>query len=225
MPSTKKAVPGSAGRAGMFFSRPEKFRAWLATHHEKKTELWVGFYKRESGQPSITWPESVDEALCFGWIDGLRQSIDALSYRIRFTRRKPASNWSAINIERVGVLTKEGRMSAAGRKAFEARKDARSKVYSHENKDVELSAEYEKQLRKNKPASKYFAEQAPSYRKAARRWVMGAKQEKTRDTRMTALIEYSARREFIPPFRWSMQAPNRPAKAKPAKAKPAKTKQ
>jgi len=199
----------TAARTGTFFSTPKKFRAWLKAHHAKKAELWVGFYKRESKKPSITWPESVDEALCFGWIDGVRQNIDAVSYRIRFTPRKPTSTWSAINIKRVAALTREGRVSEAGKRAFAARKAKRSRIYSHENDDVNLLPEYETRLRKNQAASDYFDAQIPSYRKGARRWVMGAKQEVTRVKRLQELIKSSAARDFIPPFRWSMQAPGR----------------
>jgi uncharacterized protein YdeI (YjbR/CyaY-like superfamily) len=169
----------------------------------------VGFHKRESKKPSITWPESVDEALCFGWIDGLRQNVDMLSYRIRFTPRKATSNWSAINIRKVAALADAGRMREAGHKAFAARREERSKIYAYENSDVALPAEYERQLRKNKAAATYFAAQSPSYRKGARRWILGAKQLVTRDTRLTTLIACSAKQEFIPPFRWSMNAPSR----------------
>jgi uncharacterized protein YdeI (YjbR/CyaY-like superfamily) len=202
-------VKSSAARTATFFPTPARFRAWLTTHHAKQTELWVGFYKRESGKPSITWPQSVDEALCFGWIDGLRQSIDATSYRIRFTPRKPTSTWSAINIKRMSALLAENRVASAGQRAFAERNDAKSKTYAYENKDLELPPAYESRLRKNKKASKYFDEQAPSYRKAARRWIMSAKQEATRESRLNTLIECSAKQSFIPPFQWSMNAPNR----------------
>jgi uncharacterized protein YdeI (YjbR/CyaY-like superfamily) len=198
-------------RTGTFFATPDNFRAWLKANHVMELELWVGFYKRESKRPSITWPESVDEALCFGWIDGLRQNIDAISYRIRFTPRKPTSTWSAINIKRIAELAKEGRLQAAGKKAFAARKDEKSKTYTYENKDVILPAEYEARLRKNKKALKYFDAQAPSYRKGARRWIMSAKQQATRESRLQTLIDSSAAQDFIPPFKWSMRAPGRVA--------------
>jgi len=174
----------------------------------------VGFYKRDAKKPSITWPESVDEALCFGWIDGLRQSIDNASYRIRFTPRKPTSNWSAINIGRVAALTKAGRMHEAGAKAFAARKEERSRTYAYENASVALAPEYEERLRKAKAAAKYFAAQPPSYRKAACRWVMSAKQAATREARLALLIQSSAAQDVIPPYKWSKQAASK--KTKPA---------
>jgi len=115
-----------------FFKSPPDFRKWLAANHASQTELWVGFYKRASGKASITWPQSVDEALCFGWIDGIRKSIDDVSYKIRFTPRKQRSTWSAVNIKRVGELSEQGLMSEAGVKAFEARQENRSGIYSYE---------------------------------------------------------------------------------------------
>jgi uncharacterized protein YdeI (YjbR/CyaY-like superfamily) len=181
-----------AKRDATYFATPEKFRAWLKSNHAKHRELWVGFYKRDSGKPSITWPESVDEALCFGWIDGLRQSIDGVSYRIRFTPRKATSVWSAINIGRMQVLIKADRVQDAGHRAFAARKTERS-TYSHENADIVLPTEYEARLRKNKAAAKYFDAQAPSYRKAARRWVMTAKQAATRESRLAKSVRVRKR--------------------------------
>ena len=114
-----------------FFATSEEFRAWLEAHYDKRKELWIGFYKKGSGKPSITYPEAVDEALCFGWIDGIRKSIDADSYTNRFTPRKAQSTWSAVNIERAKELERLGRMHPAGRKAFEARADERSAIYSY----------------------------------------------------------------------------------------------
>lgn len=118
--------------AAIFFATPAAFEAWLEEHHASARELWVSYYKKDSGQPSITWPESVDEALCFGWIDGLRKTIDAQRYRIHFTPRKPGRNWSAVNVARVAVLTAEGRMRPAGLVAFERRRDERTAIYSYE---------------------------------------------------------------------------------------------
>ena len=204
-------------RAATYFVSPAKFRTWLKSNHAKHTELWVGFYKRESNKPSITWPESVDEALCFGWIDGLRQNVDTVSYRIRFTPRKASSIWSAINIQKVNVLTAAGRMQAAGTKAFAARKAERSLIYSYENADVTLPPDYELRLRQNKAASKYFDAQSPSYRKVARHWVLRAKQAATRDARLATLIECSAAEDFIPLLKWSVNAPSRKAAATKAK--------
>jgi uncharacterized protein YdeI (YjbR/CyaY-like superfamily) len=171
----------------LFFSKPFDFRKWLEKNHAKETELLVGFYKVSSGKPSITWPESVDEALCFGWIDGVRKSIDDESYTIRFTPRKPGSIWSAVNIKKVAELTKKGLMHPAGLAAFEKRKDYKSAVYSFEQKEISLG-EYEKKLKANKKAWSFWSTQAPSYRKAATWWVISAKQEATRAKRLATLI-------------------------------------
>ena len=175
-----------------FFKSPAEFRNWLNKHHDSAQELWVGFYKKDSAQPSITWPESVDEALCYGWIDGVRKSIDELSYKIRFTPRRPRSVWSAVNIKRVAELTKEGRMRPAGEKAFAVRLENRSGIYAYEQRQPELPEIYAKQLRKNKAAAKFFESQPPSYRKVAMWWIVSAKQEETRLKRLRRLIEESA---------------------------------
>jgi uncharacterized protein YdeI (YjbR/CyaY-like superfamily) len=172
-----------------FFATPEAFRAWLEQHHADETELLVGFWKRDSGKPSMTWPESVDEALCFGWIDGIRRSLGAESYTIRFTPRKPRSNWSAVNIARVAELQRLGRMRPAGQKVFDER--VPSKQYSYEARPEALSPEYEKLFRKNKKAWTYFQAEAPWYRRAATHWVMSAKKEETRERRLAELIERS----------------------------------
>jgi uncharacterized protein YdeI (YjbR/CyaY-like superfamily) len=175
-----------------FFSTPSKFRAWLKKNHAKSRELLVGFYRRDSGKPSITWPESVDEALCFGWIDGIRKRIDDVSYTIRFTPRKPRSNWSAINIKRAKQLKRLGRMQPAGLKAFEARTDETSAVYSYEQRhSARLDPVFEKQFRANKPAWNFFLAQPPSYRKAATWWVLSAKKVETKQKRIAQLIKDS----------------------------------
>jgi uncharacterized protein YdeI (YjbR/CyaY-like superfamily) len=184
-----------------FFSSPAAWRAWLQEHHAKSQELWVGFYKKSSGKPSITWPESVDGALCFGWIDGLRKSVDQISYTIRFTPRKPTSTWSAVNIKRVGELTKLGLMQPAGLKAFQKRKGARSEIYSYEQrKGVKLSEAYKKQFRANESAWKFFQAQPPWYRRTASWWVISAKKEETRRKRLSRLIEDSEHARSIPPL-------------------------
>ncbi len=134
----------------IFFSTPEEFRKWLEKNHQKEKELLVGFYKVGSKKPSITWPESVDQALCFGWIDGVRRSIDEESYSIRFTPRKPTSIWSAINIKKVEELTKAGLMKPEGLKAFELRKEEKSRVYSHEKETATLDPEFERTFKSNK---------------------------------------------------------------------------
>jgi uncharacterized protein YdeI (YjbR/CyaY-like superfamily) len=176
-----------------FFAGPAAFEAWLESKHAQAAELWVGFHKKGSGLPSMTWPEAVDEALCFGWIDGVRKSIDETSYVIRFTPRKARSTWSAVNINRVPGLIAEGRMRPAGLRAFAARSDERSGVYSHEQQGaVELGEDYERQFRANHGAWDYFQAQAASYRKAAIWWVISAKKVETRQGRLTALIEDSA---------------------------------
>lgn len=175
-----------------FFKTPADFRKWLAKNHNSAKELWVGFFKKDSGKPSITWPESVDEALCFGWIDGIRKSVDETAYKIRFTPRRLRSIWSAVNIKRVGELTKEGRMTPAGDKAFAARSEYKSGIYAYEQRTPELPEPYTNALRKNKAAAKFFESQPPSYRKLAMWWIVSAKQEETRLKRLAKLIEESA---------------------------------
>lgn len=183
------------------FERPEDFRVWLEQHHDSESELWVGYHKKGSGKPSMTWPESVDEALCFGWIDGLRKSIDAERYMIRFTPRRARSVWSAVNIERVSVLTQERRMRPAGRSAFEARREDRSRIYSHEQREkAVLDPSFEKRFRARKKAWAFFQAQANWYRQAAIRWVMTAKREETRERRLATLIEDSAAGRKVPPL-------------------------
>lgn len=163
-----------------FFKSPSDFRKWLAAHHAKEKELLVGFYKKGTSKPSITWPESVDEALCFGWIDGIRRSIDEDSYSIRFTPRKATSTWSAVNIKRAQELTREGRMTPAGETAFAVRKENRSGIYSYEQRSADLPELYAGKLSRNKAAWKFFESQPASYRKAANWWVTSAKKEETR---------------------------------------------
>jgi uncharacterized protein YdeI (YjbR/CyaY-like superfamily) len=183
-----------------FFRTPSAWRKWLAKHHARTAELWVGFYRKDSGRESITWPESVDEALCFGWIDGLRKSVDEVSYQIRFSPRKPGSVWSAINIRRARELIEEGRMQPAGRAAFEVRKENRSGIYSYEQRGEQLQAPYDRLLEKNRAASNFFQAQPASYRKAVGWWVVSAKREETRLKRMAKLIEHSARGQRVPEF-------------------------
>lgn len=172
-----------------FFATPAEFRAWLEGHHETAGELWVGFYKKGSGRPSITWPESVDEALCFGWIDGVRKGIDETSYAIRFTPRRPRSIWSAVNVKRVGELTELGRMRPAGLAAFAGRAEERSGVYAYEQGDAAaLDAADEGQFRANARAWEFFQGQAAWYRRAAIWWVVSAKRKETRRKRLATLI-------------------------------------
>jgi uncharacterized protein YdeI (YjbR/CyaY-like superfamily) len=185
-----------------FFETPAKFRKWLAKNHAKAAFLLVGFYKKGTGRKSITWPESVDEALCFGWIDGVRKGIDAERYAIRFTPRKPGSIWSSVNIRKIQELTDLGRMQSAGLAAFEARKEDRSGIYSHEQGDVELPEPYQGLLRENAAAWAFFESQPPSYRKRVSWWVASAKKEETRRKRSGSLAAYSARCERVPQFTW-----------------------
>ena len=187
-----------------FFAGPEGFRAWLEEHHAAETELWVGFYKVGTGRPSITWPESVDEALCFGWIDGLRKKLDEESYVIRFTPRKPSSNWSAKNITRIEELIAEDRVRPAGLAIYAARDPDKSRVYSFERrKAAKLDAEQEARLRANEAAWKFFQSQPPGYRRTAIHWVISAKREATRERRLNTLIEDSAAGRRIAPLRRS----------------------
>lgn len=177
----------------LFFATPDDFRTWLEQHHAIEKELLVGFYKRDSGKPSVTWPESVDCALSYGWIDGVRNSIDGISYQIRFTPRKPTSIWSAINVKRVAELTKLGLMRPAGLKAFEARKGDKTGIYAYEQrKNAKLTPAYEKQFRANKKAWKFFQSQPPWYQRTASYRVISAKQEETRQKRLGQLIKDSA---------------------------------
>ena len=176
-----------------FFAKPAEFRKWLERNHSKADEAWVGFYKKESRRPSITWAESVDEALCVGWIDGIRKRIDDESYTNRFTPRKARSTWSAVNIARVAELTREGRMKPAGFAAFERRSDARSAIYSYEQRGIAaLDDAAERQFRANAKAWEFFQAQAPSYRKTATYKVISAKREETRQKRLATLIADSA---------------------------------
>jgi uncharacterized protein YdeI (YjbR/CyaY-like superfamily) len=173
-----------------FFRSPAAFRAWLAKHHAKERELLVGLHKRDSGKPSMTWPESVDEALCFGWIDDD-------SYSIRFTPRRPRSIWSAINIKRAAELSASGRMKPPGLAAFEARQENRSGIYAYEQRSATLPEPYAAIMKKNKPAWTYFQAQPPSYRKTLGWWVVSAKKEETRLSRLDKLIEGSAQRRRL----------------------------
>ena len=167
-------------------------RNWLEDNHATASELWVGFYRRASGKPSITWPELVDEELCFGWIDGVRKGIDDVSYSNRITPRKPRSTWSAINIARAKELIRQGRMRPAGLKAFERRTDDRSAIYSYEQrKAARLEPEAERAFRFNKKAWAFFESQQPSYRRTAIYWVISAKREETRRKRLATLIRDS----------------------------------
>ncbi len=186
------------GTEPVFFASPSAFRAWLEKHHDDTSELLVGFYKRSSGRPSITWPESVEQALCFGWIDGVRRSIDDTSYTIRFTPRKARSNWSAVNIKKASELIESGLMRPAGLEAFKKRTEARSGIYSYEQRHLaKLDEDYEARFRANEKAWAFFQSKPPSYRKAVTWWVVSAKKEETRLRRLAKLIEESERENTI----------------------------
>ena len=184
--------------APTFFDGPAAFRAWLAKHAATASELVVGFHKVGSGRPHMTWPESVDEALCVGWVDGVRKRIDDHAYQIRFTPRKPTSTWSAINIERVRVLTEQGRMKPAGLAAFERRREAKSRIYSYEQSDAAVLAEADAAcFRKHRAAWAFFEQQPPGYRHQMLWRVVSAKRPETREKRLTLLIEASAKHERL----------------------------
>jgi uncharacterized protein YdeI (YjbR/CyaY-like superfamily) len=183
-----------------YFRSQAELRRWFARHHASAGELFLGYWKVGSGEKSVTWPESVDEALCVGWIDGVTKRIDEQRYVIRFTPRKPTSIWSAVNIARVGALESEGRMHDAGRAAFAARRENKSGVYSFEQPSVEWPDAYAKRLKANRKAGTHFEARAPSYRKAVLWWIVSAKQEATRQRRLAQLIEHSERGALLYQF-------------------------
>jgi uncharacterized protein YdeI (YjbR/CyaY-like superfamily) len=184
-----------------FFATPDELRAWLAEHHEARDELWVGFHKKATGRSSVTWPQAVDQALCFGWIDGVRKSLGDESYKIRFTPRKSRSTWSAINVRRYGELLAEGLVAPAGVAAFERRAEDRTAIYSYENRDKAVfEDEQEARFRADAAAWEWFQAQPPSYRRTATYWVVSAKRPETRERRLTRLIEDSAAGRTIPPL-------------------------
>ena len=185
-----------------FFATGAEFRAWLEQHHASETELLVGYWKRATGRPSMTWAESVDEALCFGWIDGVRRGIDAESYTIRFTPRQKRSTWSAVNIKRAGELLAEGRLTPAGLAAFEARTDDRSAIYSYEQRRAaSLEPAQQARFEADADAWAWFQAQAPSYRRTAIHWVTSAKRAETRERRLATLIADCGAGQKIKPLR------------------------
>ncbi len=171
-----------------FFPTQNEFRFWLEKNHNIEKELIVGFYKVNSGKLSMTWSESVDQALCFGWIDGVKHSIDNDSYKIRFTPRKKTSIWSAVNIKKVELLIEQGLMQESGLESYKNRSESKSKIYAFENEEMKFPAELEKIFKANKKAWDYFQSLAPTYRKPSSNWVMTAKQETTRLKRLNELI-------------------------------------
>ena len=178
--------------APTFFPDANEFRKWLEENHQTEKELIVGYYKVGTKRPSMTWSASVDEALCFGWIDGIRRAFDDESYTIRFTPRNPKSNWSAVNIKKVEEMIRLGKMTQAGLLSFEKRTEAKSEIYSYENRPEILAPEFEAQFRINPDAWTFFSNLAPSYRRTIIYWVMSAKQQATRISRLDKLIEACA---------------------------------
>lgn len=184
-----------------FFKTPADFRRWLEKNHRAATELWVGYYKKATGRPSVTWEETVDEALCYGWIDGIRRSLDDQAYVIRFTPRKPKSVWSRRNIERVEALKADGLMRKAGLEAY-AHKDAHADSgYAVGDRDEALPREMIVEFKKHPEAWAFYCAQPPGYRKQTTAWVTGAKREETRRRRLATLIRDSAEGLRIKQFR------------------------
>ena len=180
-----------------FFKSPSELRKWLEKHYATAGELLVGFHRKSTGKPTLTWPESVAEALCFGWIDGIRRKLDDERYTIRFTPRRPGSAWSAINIKMMAALEAGGRMTPAGRAVFDARKNKQSAGYSYGRREAAFDAPRLKTFQKHKAAWAFFEAQPPGYRRLLAYWVMSAKQEDTRDRRLAKLIASSAAKKRI----------------------------
>jgi len=187
--------------APTFFKTPSELRRWFKANHAACTELWIGFYKKDSGRGGVVYKQALDEALCFGWIDGMVRRVDDASYMQRFTPRQPRSAWSAINIVRAQDLIAEERMQPAGLAAFQRRTEDRSRIYTHEQKQaVALSPADQRQFKKHPDAWAFFTAQAPSYRRACAWWLQSAKKDETRQRRLSVLIDVSGRGEYPPPF-------------------------
>ena len=176
-----------------YFASPAEFRRWLARHHESAAELWVGFHRKDAGRPTLTWPESVAEALCVGWIDGLRKRVDETRYAIRFTPRKPGSTWSAVNVRLMETLIAEGRVLPAGLRAWERRREARTGIYSYEQRgEATFEPAMEREFRRERAAWAFWESQPPGYRRLTTWWVVSARRPETRARRLAELIESSA---------------------------------
>ncbi|MEN8248139.1 MAG: YdeI/OmpD-associated family protein [Bacteroidota bacterium] len=186
-----------------FFKDKKAFRKWLGQNHDKVDLLWVCYYKKHTGKPSITWEESVEEALCYGWIDGIRKTIDEESYKNRFTPRRKGSNWSKKNIETVERLIHENRMNPAGLAVYSLKKKDKSEIYSYEQSVSVLSKEFEALLKADKRAWKFYQNLTPSRKKMSVQWVMSAKREDTRQKRFEKLLESCREMLLIPPLRWT----------------------
>ena len=196
---------GTPERPALFFQDAAEFGRWLAANHDTATELWMGFYRKGHPKAGLTWEAAVREALCWGWIDSMAQGIDEHTRRQRWTPRKPTSNWSTININAVAELTAQGRMQPSGLAAFERRREDRSGIYAYENRDRELPAHYAAQLAASPAATAFWEVATPSYRKLATNWVLTAKQEKTRDSRMAQLVGDCANGRLIPSQRYGLE--------------------
>ena len=194
--------PGS-GAGPLFFRDAAEFRAWLERRHDERSELWVGYWKKATGEPSMTWLESVDVALCFGWIDGIRKSIDEKRYKIRFTPRRPGSHWSARNLARMEELLKTDRVAPSGLAAYRGRDPANERKAAYEQSEVVLPPEYERELKSNPVAWRCFQAARPSYRKQVTWWIASAKRADTRRRRFEVLVEACAKGEVIPAMRWT----------------------
>lgn len=181
-----------------FFRTGDAFRRWLKTNHDKRDELWVGFYRKDSGKGGITYAQALDEALCYGWIDGIRKKLDEESFTTRFTPRKPRSIWSNVNVKHVARLTSEGRMQPPGIAAFEKKDESRSGVYAFERETAQLEPEMIERFKRDRVAWKFFESQPPYYRRVTSWWVISAKREETRNSRLEKLIKHSAREERLP---------------------------
>ena len=203
-------MPPASGEGGysmsiLFFANADELRKWFSEIYKTADEQWIGYYKVATGQPSVTWAESVDVALCFGWIDGIRKRVDERSYKVRFTPRRSNSSWSARNIERMQSLIKAGLVEETARTAFESTKNVRRASVAHEFADLALPKESEAKLRAVPEAWECFASATPSYRKQCAHWIMSAKREQTRHKRLATLIECCSRSEPIPPLRWAVK--------------------
>lgn len=189
------------GEEAIFFETPAELRAWLEAHHATAPEVWIGYYKKASGRQSLTWSEVVDEALCFGWIDGKAQRLDEHRYRQRLTPRRRSSNWSEVNVAKVAELRAQGRMTPAGEAAFAARREDRSAVYSYERRhEAAFDAEQQAAFQANRPAWEWFTAQPPSYRTMATFWVVSAKRPETQARRLATLIDCSSEGRRVPPL-------------------------
>jgi uncharacterized protein YdeI (YjbR/CyaY-like superfamily) len=184
----------------VFFESPSDFRKWLETGHQNCPELWVGLYRKASEKPSITYPEALDEALCFGWIDGVRKKANADAYTVRFTPRRPTSQWSAVNMKRAQELASQGRMRPAGLKAFEAAKHQSRRYFCDQRHEASFDQDAERRFRAHRKAWTFFQAQPPWYRRTAVFWVASAKKEETRQRRLAALMADSEHGMRIQPL-------------------------